>query len=288
MKKKLKEEIERSLELMELQLNEDWKDRLSFLTKKTISKISDKVEDFLGIDDSEEEIKTDSEKETKKKSDKEDITDKEEKYSKIGDKELKGRTSKFNTNSQIPSDFRDMTELVVDVFEGGYYNPDWHYKDAMGKSGETMFGIDREYGSYLEKTSEGSEFWKVIDDNKADFDDSSGKVVTWGHGYDGGELKSRLLGLVAKMMQRAFEKNMDNNFDDETKKIILSDKGLKFNFYYATWNGSGYFRDFASKIKSAIKRGVTSPMELRKVAIDARRQSKVGRSSGKMASLLGV
>jgi hypothetical protein len=211
-----------------------------------------------------------------------------EKYDKIGDKELKGKTSKFNTNSQIPSDFRDMTELVVDVFEGGYYNPDWHYKDAMGKSGETMFGIDREYGSYLEKTSEGSEFWKVIDDNKADFDDSSGKVVTWGHGYDGGGLRDRLLNLVSKMMKKVFDKNMDSYFDDETKKIILSDKGLKFNFYYATWNGSGYFRDFASKIKSAIKRGVTSPMELRKVAIDARRQSKVGRSASKMASLLGV
>jgi hypothetical protein len=284
MKQNLKEEIERNLELMELQLNEDWKNRLSFLTKKTINKISDKVEDFLGIDDSEEDVNIDSEK----KSDKEDDTDKEEKYDKIGDEELKGKTSKFNTNSQIPSDFRDMTELVVDVFEGGYYNPDWHYKDAMGKSGETMFGIDREYGSYLEKTSEGSEFWKVIDDNKADFDDSSGKVVTWGHGYDGGGLRDRLLNLVSKMMKKVFDKNMDSYFDDETKKIILSDKGLKFNFYYATWNGSGYFRDFASKIKSAIKRGVTSPMELRKVAIDARRQSKVGRSASKMASLLGV
>jgi hypothetical protein len=284
MKQNLKEEIERNLELMELQLNEDWKNRLSFLTKKTINKISDKVEDFLGIDDSEEDVNIDSEK----KSDKEDDTDKEEKYDKIGDKELKGKTSKFNTNSQIPSDFRDMTELVVDVFEGGYYNPDWHYKDAMGKSGETMFGIDREYGSYLEKTSEGSEFWKVIDDNKADFDDSSGKVVTWGHGYDGGGLRDRLLNLVSKMMKKVFDKNMDSYFDDETKKIILSDKGLKFNFYYATWNGSGYFRDFASKIKNAIKKGVTSPMELRKVAIDARRQSKVGRSASKMASLLGV
>jgi len=209
------------------------------------------------------------------------------------EKTTKSKTTTKPSAKMSSSDFDEMVKKVIDNLEGGYYHPDMlkdgRVKDGRyGKSGETMFGIDRKHGSYLEKTSEGSEFWKVIDDNKADFDDSSGKVVTWGHGYDGGELKSRLLGLVAKMMQRAFEKNMDNNFDDETKKIILSDKGLKFNFYYATWNGSGYFRDFASKIKSAIKRGVTSPMELRKVAIDERRQSKVGRSSGKMASLLGV
>ena len=287
MKQNLKEEIERNIKLMDLKMNENILNKIASLTKSSYNKIVNTIDDFLD-DDSEEDVNVDSDKEIEKKSDKEDDTDKEEKYDKIGDEELKGKTSKFNTNSQIPSDFRDMTELVVDVFEGGYYNPDWHYKDAMGKSGETMFGIDREYGSYLEKTSEGSEFWKVIDDNKADFYDSSGKVVTWGHGYDGGGLRDRLLNLVSKMMKKVFDKNMDSYFDDETKKIILSDKGLKFNFYYATWNGSGYFRDFASKIKSAIKRGVTSPMELRKVAIDARRQSKVGRSASKMASLLGV
>jgi hypothetical protein len=43
MKQNLKEEIERNLELMELQLNEDWKNRLSYLIKNKIEKLKDKI-----------------------------------------------------------------------------------------------------------------------------------------------------------------------------------------------------------------------------------------------------
>jgi hypothetical protein len=279
MKQNLKEEIERNIELMNVKLNEDILDKISSLAKSAYDKLVDTIDNFF--DDEDDDVKKDTNVDSKE-------SGIENKVNSVDSEVKKGSSKNFSQSSDIPNDFNGMTELVIDVFEGGYYNPDWHRKSAMGDSGETMFGIDRKHGSYLERTPEGSEFWKLVDDNKAEFDKSDGKLKTWGHGYDGGNLKNRLLKLVSKMMQRAFEKNMDNNFDSETKKIILSDKGLKFNFYYATWNGSGYFRDFASKIKTAIKNGVTSPMELREIAIDARRKSKVGRSAGKMASLLDV
>jgi len=45
---------------------------------------------------------------------------------------------------------------------------------------------------------------------------------------------------------------------------------LIFNFSYAVWNGSGFFKYYATKLNEAIKNGVTDPKKLSDLIIDAR------------------
>ena len=64
--------------------------------------------------------------------------------------------------------FKQITNMVIDSLEGGYYHPDMlkdgRVKDARyGASGETMFGIDRLAGN-SDKTPQGKAFWKIMDD----------------------------------------------------------------------------------------------------------------------------
>ena len=56
----------------------------------------------------------------------------------------------------------------------------------------------------------------------------------------------------------------------ETIKIIENDDRLLFNFIYATWNGAGWFRKFATDIFDAYKKGVTNPNDLYKVVLRSR------------------
>jgi hypothetical protein len=43
-----------------------------------------------------------------------------------------------------------------------------------------------------------------------------------------------------------------------------------FHFIYATYNGSGWFKKFATDITNAIASGITDPIQLTKVAINSR------------------
>ena len=88
------------------------------------------------------------------------------------------------TLTKVNTDFSEMTKMVIDKIEGGYYNPEWHRKSAMGRSGETMFGIDRVHGGRLNTSAPGVEFWSIIDKNKS--------PEVWKHGYRGGNLQEQL------------------------------------------------------------------------------------------------
>ena len=169
------------------------------------------------------------------------------------------------TKSTLPSgkvDFDEVTKQVVDKVEGGYYNPKWHYKSAMGDSGETMFGIDRKHGGTLNTSSAGVQFWNLIDKNK--------NKSEWKHGYRGGQLEGQLLDLVSQIMQPHYETLAKKYLSPEAKSIVDSDKRLLFHFIYASWNGSGWFQKFSKKFNNSVDSGITNPDELVKVAIDSR------------------
>ena len=172
----------------------------------------------------------------------------------------------------IPSDSDSMTKIVIDNFEGGYYNPEWHYHPAMGRSGETMFGMDRVYGSGLFKSGEGREFWQIIDNNKS-------KDV-WKHYYMGGNLKNELSNLVSKIMEKSYNENSNKYLTKESRKLVNSNNGLKFHFWYACWNGPGYFQKFANIINKAVSDGIDSPKELLSIAINSRLNSGAIKKSG--------
>jgi hypothetical protein len=177
-----------------------------------------------------------------------------------------------------PVDFKKMTKLVLDKIEGGYYNPEWHYKSAMGRSGETMFGIDRRHGGKINTEGPGVEFWNLIDKNKT--------PEVWKHYYDGGNLREKLIDLVTQMMINRYERLSKKWLTPESIKIVNSDGGLLFHFFYACWNGDGYFKNFAEDINKAVKNGITSPKELRKIALNSRLNSKVARSTHKIENIM--
>lgn len=180
------------------------------------------------------------------------------------------------------SNFMTVTKKVINNFEGGYWNPycSSHPKQGMGKSTETMFGLDR-YNGDIESSPEGQEFFKIIDDDKKllgatqqekEWSNMGEFCKKWKWLYRGGDKESRLKELASSTMKRRFDKYMDSYIKDpETKQKIMSNDGLLIHMSYATWNGSGNFRKFANNIEKAVKQG-KSDKELIDVAISSRNE----------------
>lgn len=248
--KKIISEINRIREISRLPINEDLaKDIVSLMMGKKMN-VDDISKNIFNTSD-DDKIKPDSE--PKKKLD-------------------------VDVPSTTQGNFDEMTKLVINKIEGGYYNPDWHYKKAMGRSGETMFGIDRKHGGNLNTSPAGVEFWSIIDKNKS-------KDV-WKHGYRGGDLENQLRDLVVKIMKPHYTTLSEKYLTSEARQIVNSDNPLLFHFIYASWNGSGFFKKFAEKINKAVKDGVTSREELRDLAIESRKESAVARSANKIDGIM--
>jgi len=170
-----------------------------------------------------------------------------------------------------PEPFIHYAEIIIDKFEGGYFNPDMPQGDdpVYARSGETMMGIDRLRSSYETDTAEGQQFWEIIDANSGWAEESDGEDK-WTYNYRGGELEKQLTQLVGKIMQPQHQKNFDKYLSKQAKEIVNSDYNLTFHFVRATWNGSGWFQYFARKINEAIVNDITSAEELMSVAMDSR------------------
>ena len=64
-----------------------------------------------------------------------------------------------------------------------------------------------------------------------------------------------------------------------------------FHFVYATWNGPGWFRKFATKINDAVKKGITDPNKLTEIAIRSRIDSGnsiIAQGGKKIDNILGT
>lgn len=129
-------------------------------------------------------------------------------------------------------------------------------------SGETMFGLDRVQGN-LESPKEHPKsykdaiaFFKLIDDAKA-FD-------LWEWNYIPPEpLRGQLLFYAAKIMKVAFDRNMNNFVPNAQLRALIPTNGkLMYNFAYATWNGSGWFKAFGEKLTAVYEKGMTNPSDL--------------------------
>jgi len=166
--------------------------------------------------------------------------------------------------------FNKITSLVIDKLEGGYYHPnmliDGRVKDIRyANSGETMFGIDRLKGGSINTSPDGIKFWNLID--------KAGASNNWSWNFFGGSLKPTLQKLASNMILPLY-----NNYTKQyiklpsLVKIIETDDRLLFHFVYATWNGSGWFKKFATDILDAYKSGITNPNALYQVAIASRTQ----------------
>ena len=187
--------------------------------------------------------------------------------------------------------FKTVTKLVIDKLEGGYFHPNMRTANpkkfgAYHRSGETMFGLDRhaghglyystsrksddvlsnlkniESGVYTYKSLEAKEFWTTIDTANA--------KNNWQWLYRGGGLENKLKDLTAEIMLPSYEANAKNYLDVTAREIVEKDNRLLFHFIYASWNGSGWFKKFASDMNKAVLSGISDTDKLSQVALDSR------------------
>jgi hypothetical protein len=187
--------------------------------------------------------------------------------------------------------FNEVTQVVIDKLEGGYFHPDMRTKNpgkfgAYHRSGETMFGLDRHAGhdlfystprktkdvlenlkyiyngSYTYKNEDAKEFWTTIDKANA--------RKNWPWLYKGGSNEKRLKELTGKIMYPKYENLANKYLSEKSKKLVESDPRILFHFIYAVWNGPGWFQKFAQKFNDAVEKGVVNKDELLEVALNSR------------------
>jgi len=192
--------------------------------------------------------------------------------------------------------FEQITSIVIDKLEGGYFHPDMYKRNPVkfegyGSSGETMFGLDRHAGhdlyystprktanvqdnlkyiyngSYKYKTPEAQEFWQTID--------KVGARSKWNWLDRGGENYTKLRLLASQIIYTYYLKYADRYLTPEARAIVESNPRLAFHFSYAVWNGPDWFKRFANVINDAVKNGTTDPDKLLTIALDSRRNSSV-------------
>ena len=172
--------------------------------------------------------------------------------------------------------FKQQVFKVIDNLEGGYYHPnmllDGRVKDARYKnSGETMFGIDRLRGGSINSTAAGKRFWSLID--------NAGAAKSWKWNYRGGVLEPELKSLAAEMLEPLFNNLSKTYLSKKAIEIINNNAFLLFHFIYATYNGSGWFKKFATDITTAIAAGITDPVQLTKIALNSRTKEGLKKGS---------
>lgn len=166
-----------------------------------------------------------------------------------------------SVNADVNSDWSEITQKIIDNFEGGYWNH-WQcknhpYSSMFDASGETLFGLDRKAGGIEKVSSDGKKFFKIIDDEKKKIGMKE-FCKTWKHGYRGGNLENELKQLASKVMKKLYDENMSNYVkNSELKKRIERNKGLLLHMAYATWNGPGYFQKFAKKLEQGVNEGLS-------------------------------
>jgi hypothetical protein len=174
-------------------------------------------------------------------------------------------SSSTDSGSGTSSDFIEITKKVIQKFEGGYWNPECakypgtkhpRKEGAYSRSGETMFGIDREAGD-IEKAvpTEGKQFFGIIDQEKQRMG-MENFCKKWKWNYGGGELRENLLDLAARIMKNLYDKNANAFFKGDTKKVVESSRPLMLHFSYGSWNGPGFFKHFAERINQGVKDGL--------------------------------
>lgn len=186
--------------------------------------------------------------------------------------------------------FEKIAKKLIDEIEGGYFHPIMvkggrgfpKGSRSMGDSGETMFGIDRKHGAEINTSSEGRQFWGLID--------AANASKKWPWLFKGGDLEGPLKNLASRMIKNNFNKFVDRYLTSDAKKIVQSDEGLLTHFIYSTWNGPGWFNQFAKSINSQVENGVTDTEKLMKIGLQDRKNSSnklISSSAEKLKKLQG-
>ena len=195
------------------------------------------------------------------------------------------------------TDINYLISAVINNLEGGYYDPATHFSSLNARSqqlyatsGETMFGIDivngigyRRYDPIAWDT-----FWSDIwtaqgytvtgtIGSRTGISRSGTASRPWSLNYmPRGLPADKLYRLAASFMSKAADNIFkSNNIDPNLERIIKSDGRLYYNFLYAVWNGTGWFRGWITYISQKYASGITSSSELTKLFVEDRRNGGV-------------
>jgi hypothetical protein len=129
-------------------------------------------------------------------------------------------------------------------------------------SGETMFGLDRVAGdlenpkAHPKSYKDSIALFKLLDDAKA-FD-----LWEWNY-IPPDPLRGQLLYHTARIMKVAFDRNMNNFVPNAQLRALVPTNGkLMYNFAYAAWNGSGWFKAFGERLTAVYEQGMKDPRDL--------------------------
>lgn len=188
-------------------------------------------------------------------------------------------------------EFADITRLVIQQLEGGYFHPkmlkDGRLSDPKGlysgidkdgnkvpgitPSGETIGGIDRVRG--LEYRTNAVNSW----DELFGILDTINAADKWKHNSFGpktdkdyAKRKARIEELVGYIIYAQFNKFASLYLDDKSYEIIKQSPELIAHFSYATWNGQGWFRKYSERLIGWINEGYTDPSVLAEKSINLR------------------
>jgi prefoldin subunit 5 len=170
---------------------------------------------------------------------------------------------------------------IINLIEGGYAKKG----EASGGSGETMFGIDATHADpKLKKTSVYRYFWGVINEDKEK------NPTKWVHYYQGGQLRSELIGLTGSMVMTMYRSYTNRYLSAETAKLVNSDKRLMTHMIYAVWNGEGNFQRWGELLNKQVKNGNTNTNELFDISINARyaKGSYIAKSASKVVQIANM
>lgn len=169
--------------------------------------------------------------------------------------------------------FIELTGIVIDNFEGGYYHPDMkkNFKPSdqakFGDSGETMYGLDRKHGAALVKYPEWVQFWGLVDDGK------NNRPQEWKYGATKVTGASQLKIIAAAVMFKWFSYLSGKYILISSMDEIANDDRLIIHFSYASWNGEGWFERYAKALNAAIKLYEGNKEAIFTTAIKARTES---------------
>lgn len=197
--------------------------------------------------------------------------------------------------------------FIIDNLEGGYYHPDFYINGAptirggrisaaafvkadYGRSGETLYGLDRHAGwdswysskrlasnpqenlkyiyggNYKYANDDAKNFWTTLDRLDARH--------KWPHEYMGGTNRQVLQDLCIKIMYQYFLKYVWSKLNDGAKEAVIKDNKLACNYIYSAWNGIGFSNKYGKIINDSINNNISDTNVINKRILYARQSSK--------------
>lgn len=181
-----------------------------------------------------------------------------------------------------PKSLDYLVDFVIDNIEGGYYHPAMkpYLKGGANllDSGETLYGIDRKHGGDINTSANGKAFWAGVDEESG-WAKNTG-LPKWKYGDI--PKNPTLRKLVHQMMIDVYKSHKRTfKVAPEIEKLIESDARLQLHFFYACWNGPGFFQWFYNDLVKFLKQNPNPDI---KAVVEASLESRARHAGSKKAS----